>query len=62
VRLKALLHIQKFVNWDEDPYSGIGLPTGSWRPIDESGSGGEKLFIQTGSKMNDLEAGDEDPF
>lgn len=53
VKLKALLHIQKFVSWDEDPYSGIGLPTGSWRPIDESGNGGERLFIQTGSKMNE---------
>src|ERR1044071_8214025 len=37
IRLKALLHIQKFVDWDENPYSGIGLPSGSWRPIDESG-------------------------
>ncbi|MFI5128578.1 MAG: replicative DNA helicase [Chitinophagales bacterium] len=62
IRLKALLHIQKFVNWDEDPYSGIGLPAGGWRPVEDSG-GGEKLFIQTGSKMNDLEANDsEDPF
>ncbi len=28
VKLKALLHIQKFANWDEDPYSGIGLTCG----------------------------------
>lgn len=64
IKLKALLHIQKFVNWDEDPYSSIGLPSGSWRPIDEGGGVGEKLFIQTGSKMNSLgpeESGD-DPF
>src|SRR4029078_12226765 len=47
VKLKALLHIKKFVNWDESPYSGVGLPSGSWRPIDESGGTGEKLFIQT---------------
>ncbi len=26
VKLKALLHIQKFVSWDDDPYSSIGLP------------------------------------
>ncbi len=64
IRLKALLHIQKFVNWDEDPYSGVGLPAGGWRPVEDSG-GGEKLFIQTGSKMNDIEQNEnenEDPF
>jgi replicative DNA helicase len=60
VKLKALLHIQKFTNWDEDPYSGIGLPAGGWRPV-EDGGGGEKLFIQTSSKMNDIKE-DEDPF
>ncbi len=62
IKLKALLHIQKFANWDEDPYSGIGLPAGGWRPVDDAGgSGGEKLYIQTGSKMNDIQD-DEDPF
>ncbi len=60
VKLKALLHIQKFTNWDEDPYSGIGLPAGGWRPV-EDGGGGEKLFIQTSSKMNDIKE-DEEPF
>ena len=60
VKLKALLHIQKFTNWDEDPYSGIGLPPGGWRPVDDGG-GGEKLYIQTGSKMNDI-ADEEEPF
>ncbi len=60
VKLKALLHIQKFANWDEDPYSGIGLPSGGWRPV-EDGGGGEKLYIQTGSKMNDIDD-EEDPF
>ena len=61
VKLKALLHIQKFTNWDEDPYSGIGLPSGGWRPV-EDGGGGEKLYIQAGSKMNDRVSDDEDPF
>jgi replicative DNA helicase len=61
VKLKALLHIQKFTNWDEDPYSGIGLPGGGWRPVEDSGGSGEKLYIQTGSKMNDI-GDDEDPF
>ena len=61
VKLKALLHIQKFTNWDEDPYSGIGLPAGSsWKQIDESGGGNERLYIQTGSKMNDLPQEEED--
>jgi len=60
VKLKALLHIQKFTNWNEDPYSGMGLPAGGWRPVDDGG-GGEKLYIQTGSKMNDISE-DEDPF
>ena len=60
VKLKALLHIQKFTNWNEDPYSGIGLPAGGWRPVDDGG-GGEKLYIQTGSKMNDI-GDDEEPF
>ncbi len=60
VKLKALLHIQKFTNWDEDPYSSIGLPSGGWRPV-EDGGGGEKLYIQAGSKMNDI-SDDEDPF
>lgn len=60
VKLKALLHIQKFANWDEDPYSGLGLPSGGWRPV-EDGGGGEKLYIQTGSRMNEI-SDDEDPF
>jgi replicative DNA helicase len=63
VKLKALLHIQKFTNWDEDPYSGIGLPGGGWRPVEDSGGGGgEKLYIQTGSKMNDISDDDDQPF
>lgn len=63
VKLKALLHIQKFVNWDDDPYSSIGLPAGGWRPV-EDGGGGEKLYIQAGSKMNDAGTDDssDDPF
>ncbi len=62
VKLRALLHIQKFANWDEDPYSGIGLPSGGWRPVDDAGGGGERLYIQTGSKMNDIRDDDEAPF
>lgn len=62
VKLKGLLHIQKFIDWDDDPYSSIGLPSGGWRPVEDGG--GEKLFIQTGSKMNNIgtDEGSEDPF
>lgn len=59
IKLKALLHIQKFIGWEEDPYGGIGLPSGSWTPVGDSGGGGEKLYIQTGSKMNNLSDDDE---
>lgn len=62
VKLKALLHIQKFIGWEEDPYGGIGLPSGSWTPVGDNGGnggGGEKLYIQTGSKMNNLSDDDE---
>jgi hypothetical protein len=49
VKLKASAAYSKFTNWDEDPYSGIGLPSGGWRPV-EDGGGGEKLYIQAGVK------------
>ena len=49
-----------FTNWDDDPYSGVGLPSGGSRPV-EDGGGGEKLYIQTRSKMSDMKD-DEDPF
>lgn len=59
IKLKALLHIQKFVDSDESDFSGIGMGSGNWKPVQEEGS--PKLFIQKGSKMNDM--GDEDtPF
>jgi len=59
IKLKALLHIQKFVDTDESDFSGIGMGSGNWKPVQEEGS--PKLFIQKGSKMNDM--GDEDtPF
>lgn len=62
IKLKALLHIQKFIEWDED--NGFGGPNmpGSWKPVSDNDSGGgARMFIQTGSKMNDL-PDDEDPF
>jgi replicative DNA helicase len=66
IKLRALLHIQKFVE-DEDDTSGGGSTGeapqpgggGSWKPIPPGGGptpppadNGAKLFIQKGSKMN----------
>jgi replicative DNA helicase len=61
IKLKALLHIQKFVEDDGNGGFGSGLPS-NWKPVsDIDGDGGARVFIQTGSKMNDLP--DEDvPF
>jgi replicative DNA helicase len=70
IKLKALLHIQKFV---EDESSGFGdgggFPSsggsgGNWKPIkpDAGDNGGAKLYIQKGSKMNDGEFDDDAPF
>lgn len=60
IKLKALLHIQKFVEDDGGGFSGVGLP-GNWKPVpDSEGSPGAKLYIQTGSRMNDLPSVDDD--
>jgi replicative DNA helicase len=63
IKLKALLHIQKFVEDDGSGLgSGTGLP-GNWRPVSDADGDGAKVFIQTGSKMNDLPEENEDtPF
>jgi replicative DNA helicase len=61
IKLKALLHIQKFVDWDEnDNDYGGGLPS-NFKPINPNagmpgGSGGSDagLYIQKPSKMNDM--------
>jgi replicative DNA helicase len=70
IKLRALLHIQKFVE-DEggnDFGGGFQAPAapggggGNWRPISDTEDGGAKLYIQKGSKMNDGEFDDEAPF
>jgi replicative DNA helicase len=63
IKLRALLHIQKFTE-DEGggDFSGLGLPQGNWTPVKDDTDGGAKLFIQTGSKMNDIGEDDENPF
>jgi replicative DNA helicase len=64
VKLKALLHIQKFIEDEGGGDFNPGLPKeGNWRPV--SGAGGDegaKLYIQKGSKMNDGEFDDDAPF
>ena len=58
IKLRALLHIQKFVDWDGDDFTGSGLPAGNWKPIQDID--GPKLYIQHGSRMNDQSFNDED--
>jgi replicative DNA helicase len=66
IKLKAMLHIQKFVDVDNDDFGGMGLPKGSWKPVpgnDTGEQGSAKLYIQTGSRMNDLPMDEEEaPF
>ncbi|HMP88401.1 MAG TPA: DnaB-like helicase C-terminal domain-containing protein, partial [Lacibacter sp.] len=63
VKLRALLHIQKFV---EDDFGGdMGSappPGGSFRPVTPGESGGPRVFIQKGSRMNDENFDEETPF
>ena len=60
IKLRALLHIQKFIEDDGGEGFGPGLP-GSWKPVAGTEGPGARMFIQTGSKMNDI-GDDEDPF
>jgi replicative DNA helicase len=62
INLKALLHIQKFVEMDDDDF-GNSMPPGNFRPVkDLDGSGGAKLYFQAGSKMNHEEFDEDAPF
>ena len=62
IKLRALLHIQKFTEEDGGGYGSPGL-TGNWKPVSDIDSdGGAKVFVQTGSKMNDLPDDDDTPF
>ncbi len=58
IKLRALLHIQKFVDWDGDDFTGSGLPAGNWKPIQDID--GPKLYIQHGSRMNDQSFSDDE--
>lgn len=71
VKLRALLHVQRFVEFEDETAGvtsyGQGLPKGSgggaYRPLNQEektdmnsggGNGGAALYIQKGSKMNDM--------
>jgi replicative DNA helicase len=61
IKLRALLHIQKFTE-DDGSFGGPGMP-GNWKPVpDNDADGGAKLYVQTGSKMNDLPDEEDTPF
>jgi replicative DNA helicase len=71
IKLRAMLHIQKFEELDGD--NGPALPPGggNWKPISPQppqtgGDNNARLFIQKGSRMNDDEfdggVEDENPF
>ena len=70
IKLRALLHIQKFEEWDDNSNSP-NFPSGggNWKPVNpspaqSSGDDSARLFIQKGSKMNEFDEGfdDENPF
>lgn len=62
IKLKALLHIQKFIEDDGDDFSNSLPQGGSWKPVKDIDGDGAKLYIQKGSKMNDGEFDDDAPF
>ncbi len=64
VKLKALLHIQKFIEDEGGEGFNPSLPKeGNWRPVaGGSGTDDARLYIQKGSKMNDGEFDEEAPF
>ena len=64
VKLRALLHIQKFVEEDDSNGGSPGGGGGNWKPVSsDDGGGGAKLYVQAGSKMKDLPVEDDDaPF
>ncbi|HVM87817.1 MAG TPA: replicative DNA helicase [Puia sp.] len=59
IKLRALLHIQKFIEETGGDFGSMGLPPGNWKPVPDE-EGGAKLFIQAGSKMNNLPSPDFD--
>lgn len=62
IKLKALLHIQKFIEDDGGDFNPGQAPSGgNWKPVSSSGGDEAKLYIQKGSKMNDSAYNDDEP-
>ena len=59
LKFRARLEIQRFFEDNGDDFGGGGftMPP-NWKPVTDTD--GPKLYIQTGSKMNDMD--DDDPF
>ena len=62
IKLRALFHIQKFIEEDATEASSHLPAGGNWKPVSDLNGDGAKLYIQKGSKMNDGEFDDETPF
>lgn len=63
IKLKALLHIQKFVEEDAGDFNSALPPGGgNWKPVSGGGDDGASMYIQKGSKMNDGAFDDDAPF
>ena len=62
IKLKAELHIQRFVEEEGGGDFNPNLGGGNWKPVQGGGSDGANLYIQKGSKMNDGQFDDEAPF
>jgi replicative DNA helicase len=68
IKLKALLHIQKFIEEENNGDFNPNLGAGNWKPVQPSGGGqdfnagnaGASLYIQKGSRMNDAEFDEDD--
>lgn len=61
IKLRALLQIQKFIEDDgSEGFGGGGLPS-NWKPVSDADGGGARMFIQTSSRMNDIND-EDDPF
>ncbi|HWJ92620.1 MAG TPA: replicative DNA helicase [Flavisolibacter sp.] len=61
IKLRALLHIQKFIeDSGGNDFGSMNLPS-NFKPVAGNDGSGARMFIQTSSKMNDLQD-DEDPF
>ncbi|MEI6946134.1 replicative DNA helicase [Paraflavisolibacter sp. H34] len=61
IKLRARLEIQRFYDDEGGAPNPMGNLPPNWKPVSDTEGQGPKLYIQTGSKMNDL-GDDDDPF